>query len=205
MISIGQHHEHDAFYRYKRDTIQLQYEQTNGITTKLMNLHVIVRQIHTKTEKLCKYIQKQLGVPQITGDKNGECFKIAGRIVPQQIEHILERYIEHYILCPSPNCKLPEWDDERGCCRACGYSPSITTIRRRPFAPQRIIIELLPEENKLDILVVPYMYQLYELREKYIRKRKTIESIDRCLDKCWSLTNETRWPLLLDRINEVLS
>jgi translation initiation factor 5 len=112
----------DPSYRYKRDTIKVEIQNNNGGMTKLINIEAISTQIGTDVDILLKFIKKSLNVNIIK--KDSICIR---KIETQQnIENILEEYIEKEILCKK--CNNPEFTlikDKKNTtktCKACGHS-----------------------------------------------------------------------------------
>lgn len=101
----------DPTYRYTRDSIEIKYENKNGIQTKITNLEIISNQLHVRLEELQFCIKKN--VPSSYHHDT-----ISGRIEQKDLETILERFIKKYVLCS--NCSLPELNDRS--CKACGHT-----------------------------------------------------------------------------------
>jgi translation initiation factor 2 beta subunit (eIF-2beta)/eIF-5 len=110
-VNIGRDNS-DSHYRYKRNMVEIKVENKNGGQTRITNLDTICSQIKSGKDEIVKFIQKALSVP-IKDDT------LRGEIDASKIEVTINLYIDKYILCPSKNCKLPEYHN--GVCKACGY------------------------------------------------------------------------------------
>lgn len=194
-VNIGPAGDGDAFFRYKRDTIQVKYNQTNGCTTCLLNLTDISRQLKLPSfSKFERYIQKQLGLPQFVDG----C--VTGKVLPIVIEASINKYISRHVLCPRETCRLPEWDSTEHHCKACGYT------RVEQHGEENTIvgtIEYKPTKT-LDDEVCKWMHLLYNRRLELTGSNR--REVDRMLDKCWLVTSAEKWrQQLLPRIEILLS
>lgn len=193
MKNIGSGHDADEFYRYKRDTIQVKYEQKNGGLTHMINLEVICKQIKVDCPDMCKYIQKKLGVAKIHNNT------AQGRLIPNEIERIIDRYIDHHVLCAK--CKLPEWDQKQKVCHACGHIIN-DDVQIIEHGVERI--KLSDEDKKFDMDVCKELHRLYDERDS--RKRRGLKTIrvDKLITKCWKCT-PNKWRGLLSEIDIYLT
>jgi translation initiation factor 2 beta subunit (eIF-2beta)/eIF-5 len=113
----------DTFFRYKRDEIEIKVLNTNGGNTELSNIKTISEQLGDDIELIIKYIKKKINT-NIT--KKNNTYIINKIITKNEIEDILEEYIELFILCKS--CLNPEFSktktkkEEIRICKACGTS-----------------------------------------------------------------------------------
>lgn len=100
----------DSAYRYKREMIQVE-KATKGMR-QISNWNNICKQLKVGskfTEKFHAEIKRR-GNPVF----NNGCFR--GNITAVELEKILVKMIDTYLLCPK--CKLPEWNGSS--CSACG-------------------------------------------------------------------------------------
>lgn len=108
----------DPFYRYKRPYAISEYHGNK--TTIIVNLEEIANALHTKASYILYYIQ--LAKSTSVNDK-GEIKMI---IPLKEIEKIINKFINEYIICTS--CKLPELVIKKMdgqlefSCEACGHT-----------------------------------------------------------------------------------
>jgi translation initiation factor 2 beta subunit (eIF-2beta)/eIF-5 len=185
--NIGLGHDDDPFYRYKRDTIQTFYDNANGITTHLVNIEIIAKQIKAPVESLCKYLQKNMGLNKFN---NG---KVQGRLLPDQVEKSIDKFIEKYLICVK--CKVPEWDYNDKRCKGCGYYEKIDIQPATPIEEKRT-----DDETKMDIEMAGYLNRLYERRDRLLRVRKRLTNVDSYIDRCWRCDTKSKWDSLRSKI-----
>lgn len=101
----------DIFARYKRDTIKIVRESSNGSQTKILNADTICKQLKYPKNELYQKLQKMLGI-RIDAKRD----IIKGDVDETKLEECLEKIIQKYILCQK--CHLPELKDS--VCSACG-------------------------------------------------------------------------------------
>jgi translation initiation factor 2 beta subunit (eIF-2beta)/eIF-5 len=110
----------DPTYRYKRDLIEIQIQNTNGGITKLTNIETICGQLGCTVDSLLKYLKKKTNTSTI--EKNGIFLKKTE--TSDNLEKFIEEYIKTEILCPK--CNNPEFNLEINkkttikACKACG-------------------------------------------------------------------------------------
>ena len=115
----------DPSYRYKRDKIEITIQNTNGGITKLLNIDKIADQLGTTQYDILKFLKKKANTSII--EKYGPFLRKTETV--ENIENILEDFINKEILCPS--CNNPEFTAEivnKICiktCKACGNSRSL--------------------------------------------------------------------------------
>lgn len=103
----------DPFYRYKRNSIEIEkLNKKNGII-QIKNLDIIAKQLDRDSEIITKFFRKKLGIPinkknQISSDK----------IDVDILEELLEMFISKHILCKT--CNNPETCSKTFVCKACG-------------------------------------------------------------------------------------
>ena len=103
----------DPFYRYKRNIIEVEYNQRKGGTTVITNLDLIQSQLKMPDSFIKSFFKKI----KKTGKAMTQKGVFRGTITVDEFEAILEYMIQKYVLCPQ--CKLPEWDGSH--CAACGF------------------------------------------------------------------------------------
>jgi translation initiation factor 2 beta subunit (eIF-2beta)/eIF-5 len=84
-----------------------------GGMTEILNWREVCQQLNVTEESLRKYIIKKIGCPI---DSKGI---IKGRKTAQDIDTVIQDFIEKYILCRQ--CKLPELSTDL-ICKACGFN-----------------------------------------------------------------------------------
>lgn len=155
-INIGGD-ESDFSYRYKRDIIEVKYENKNGSQTKITNLEIISKQLHVKVEELQGCFKKNIA-------SSYHHDTINGKMEIKELEVILEKFIHKYVLCPI--CKYPELDDD--ICRSCGY----TKKKKMSDPEQNIDKELDKVASQFDIIVDCPSNKYIKIKEK---ARKLLE------------------------------
>ena len=103
----------DPFFRYKRETIII--NNSRGFTI-IKNLDNISKSLERDKKQILSFLSKKLG----TSTTNE---KLRGNFTFQQLEELLEIYINKFILCSS--CSNPETiQNEKKLtliCKACGH------------------------------------------------------------------------------------
>ena len=185
LINIGgDFNKGDDFYRYKRNIVEVIWENINGIQTRIKNLELIAKQLGIPPELLTKYLQKKIGA-SITGNT------IKGKIEVDTIEKHFEQYIKNYVLCPK--CRLPEWTGKL--CKACGFSKELKTeVETLTIENKRIVSESDLEISKI-------MHFMYDLRETDITKDQ-LAWIDKALNRCWIQPDNCNWVEIIFEINK---
>ena len=196
LINIGgDFNKGDDFYRYKRNIVEIIWENINGIQTRIKNLEVIAKQLGIQSEILTKYLQKKIGA-NITGNT------IKGKIDVDTIEKHFEQYIKNYVLCPK--CRLPEWTGKL--CKACGFSCSQPKKLNNKVESLMTEDENLADENKnfvseSDREISKIMHFMYDLRETDITKDQ-FAWIDKALNRCWIQPDNCNWVEIIFEINK---
>jgi translation initiation factor 5 len=115
----------DPTYRYQRDIIKVEVHNNNGGMTKLINIETIATQLGCELDDILKFFKKCLNVNII----KKEGIFIRKVETQQDIENILEEYIQKEVLCKK--CKNPEFTLNKDkkkiikTCKACGFSIEI--------------------------------------------------------------------------------
>ena len=177
----------DNFYRYKRDLIQVVYENKNGVQTRMVNIDLISRQLKIPRDDIPKAIKRKLGV-SINKDT------IPGRIEVSQLESVLNVLIEDKVLCKK--CRLPELSDDT--CNACGTPiASQEPATRKPKIKSNPIPDTEENDSELEpsdieLKVVKIMHELYAVREQFLPTRDSnpmskviLAEVDKYLARCW--------------------
>jgi translation initiation factor 5 len=117
----------DPSYRYKMPRIIAKVEgRGNGIKTVLVNAIEIGQSLNRDAPEITKFFGCEIG-SQTTYDKDRAV--IQGAHTAQDLQNLLCRYIEHFVLCQQ--CKLPEthYKIKNGVifqkCMACGNKASV--------------------------------------------------------------------------------
>jgi len=111
----------DPTYRYTRDKIEVQIQNSNGGMTKLLNVDIISKQLNIESDELLSHLQKSAKTTVIK--KNGHFLRKIESV--ENIEIMIEDYIKKYVICP--RCSNPEFTIEVNkkltsrTCKACGY------------------------------------------------------------------------------------
>jgi hypothetical protein len=129
-----------------------------------------------------------------------------------QVDKVIERYIQKYVLCPFEHCRLPEWDVKLKQCRACGYvKPKSKSSKHKKIEPvvehETEEPEKQKEETKEELFnkeVCQVMHQLYDRRQLYKSRNITTVELDDLLDKCWALEDMKKWRHIKGRAEDVL-
>mmetsp|Transcript_11305 Transcript_11305/g.42356 ORF Transcript_11305/g.42356 Transcript_11305/m.42356 type:complete len:407 (+) Transcript_11305:119-1339(+) len=109
LVNIGGD-KNDTHYRYKRETLHVRQESATVIVnayakTQITNLNVVADQIGRPLKYLIKYFQTALGT-QTQYDSVNHLFKLNGLYTTEELEAIVESFIEKFVLCKA--CGNPE-------------------------------------------------------------------------------------------------
>jgi len=119
----------DPSYRYKMPRLQTKTEcRGNGIKTAFGNVVEVARALKIPPIYLVKYFGYELGAITKYDEKDNEGVRaiVMGNHDNGQMQKMLDKFIEMFILCPT--CHLPEIDitikkgDIHGLCMACGFN-----------------------------------------------------------------------------------
>lgn len=105
----------DPFFRYKRDTVNIEITNLTKGPTIITNMDLICKQLNVDINHVKTFYAKSLG--NSVSYKNNK-FVIKAIQNYYTVEDVLEKYIAKYVLCKK--CKLPELD-KNSICNACGY------------------------------------------------------------------------------------
>lgn len=191
---IGSKGGGDRFYRYKRDAVELKFIHAKGGQTEITNLESIAKQLKCRSHKLCKFMQKTLGL-KISGAT------LPGRIESNRIESAIDKFAEEFIICK--RCGLPELS-AGGACLACGKASTAKERKHQddPMPPLAPTAAKADSEQKLllDREISGWIEKLYE--------RKALPSSSTAagalIDACWSCDTKTQWDALLPQIQAFL-
>ena len=118
----------DRSYRYKRPKLQTKIEgRGNGIKTVIPNMVDVAKALHVDPAYSTKFFGIELGA-QSKFDPKTDRAVVNGAHNTGDLETLLNKFIELFILCPSPQCRLPEItmkvrkDGIKSDCAACGYN-----------------------------------------------------------------------------------
>ncbi|CEP01484.1 W2 domain-containing protein [Plasmodiophora brassicae] len=121
----------DRSYRYKRPRCLTKIEgRGNGIKTVIPNMVDVAKALRMTPSYPTKFFGIELGA-QSKYDKTRDVAIVNGAHDVSAIEAVMEKFIETYVLCPSPACRLPEIrlkvkkDQIRVDCAACGYQGTV--------------------------------------------------------------------------------
>ena len=188
-INIGKNNT-DPYYRYKRDELIISIEKKNGKQTKLVNIDIIQKQLKVKDDDLLNFIRKKLGVSQ---NKN----IISGEKSVLELEKIIEKYINDYVLCKK--CNLPELSENR--CNACGYSSNEMKCIEKNLSTKQILRKR--EKKQIDIECNKSIKILEEFKTN-IKCIDTIKQIDELIEKFWNCENQKTLSILEKEKNKLL-
>jgi len=129
----------DKYHRYQMPELQLKVEKpgTNGQRTVVLNIDLVCKSLKVPPEWLSKFWGYELaGQSQFTQTEHGgrTACTIMGNHSRVQVEKVLEKFIQLYVLCPT--CKLPETRisvKSKGAkvkCASCGYVAPLKTGHR---------------------------------------------------------------------------
>lgn len=208
--NIGDGHELDDFYRYKRSGVTVKYINKNGGTTVINNLDTISNELHIDINQLVKFIQKRLGISKIQN-----C-SITGKIDIKILENCVDEFTAEFVLCENPKCRLPERNNDTGLCNACGYQQKKHNKLVETEKDEFIVDNINKKENNngqtinkdLDIQMSSYMKKLYRERKELKKQYLSSKEIDHILDQCWSCNNVNEWnetllPLIKKRVGPI--
>ncbi len=130
----------DEFFRYKRPEIIINYEGHNQHTkTLIININEISISLNRIPIEIIKFFSYELG----TSIKN---YSIKGRFSKEQLNTLLEKYINKYIICKK--CLLPSTyykfkkNSIKLICTACGNKSKLDF--------NKLTIFLLKEHKNID-------------------------------------------------------
>lgn len=184
LINIGGN-SNDLNYRYKRNLLEVVYENAKGVQTKIHNLERVAKQLNVSSEKITTFLKKQMGV-SITLNL------LKGRFTVQDLEKQLEKFIKVYVLCPK--CTLPEWNGES--CNACGHTSG--------KVKHELEFEPITHVSDADIIISQMMHCLYDLLEDTAYNKDQLELINSALEYCWDQPSDCDYNRILKRINKKL-
>lgn len=128
-LNIGGNNN-DKFYRYKMPAITTSHENTNGGTTIITNFETIAKSIYREINVLEQYFKKHLSANVRFDGKKG--LMIRKKVSNEDLQEILTKYINTYVLCGSCGNPETEFDLESMqkkqhknkvifTCKACGH------------------------------------------------------------------------------------
>jgi len=138
----------DKSYRYKRPQLVTKVEgRGNGIKTVLVNMTEIAKALTCPPSYPTKFLGFTLGT-QSKYTESTDRAVINGRHDQPDLEKILDKFIDLYVLCP--NCKYPE--TRMSCkksrilvdCAACGYNGELKHVNKM----QAFILKQPPNSKK---------------------------------------------------------
>ena len=119
----------DPSYRYQMPRLQAKVEgRGNGIKTVLVNVTDIGASLNRDPPEICKFFGTELGsLTNYSADTDRAI--VNGNHTPQDLQSLLCRYIENFVLCKQ--CRLPEttYKIKAGLisqkCAACGNKDNV--------------------------------------------------------------------------------
>jgi len=121
---------------------------------------------------------------RFTCDDKTASYQIHGNYEVEELAQVLDNFIEGYVLCGSPDCKLPETNLEmtgnklRRTCRACGISlvippddHKLTNFILKNVRPGIIVKERIEDDNVENVNVEPFTWSVDTSKEA-VEKRK---------------------------------
>jgi len=116
----------DPEYRYKMPVVYGKVEgRGNGIKTVIPNIAEVALSLHRSPAEVCKFFGTEIGAQTSYNEKDDRAV-VNGQHTDPQLQDMMHKYIEKYVICP--NCGLPETEYKirNGCiyhrCAACGAS-----------------------------------------------------------------------------------
>lgn len=116
----------DPEYRYKMPVVYGKVEgRGNGIKTVIPNISEVALSLHRSPAEVCKFFGTEIGAQTSYSEKDDRAV-VNGQHTDPQLQDMMHKYIEKYVICP--NCGLPETEYKirNGCiyhrCAACGAS-----------------------------------------------------------------------------------
>ena len=116
----------DPEYRYKMPVVYGKVEgRGNGIKTVIPNIAEVALSLHRSPAEVCKFFGTEIGAQTSYNEKDDRAV-VNGQHTDPQLQDMMHKYIEKYVICP--NCGLPEteYKIKNGCiyhrCAACGAS-----------------------------------------------------------------------------------
>jgi len=103
-----------------------------GRETVISNLKEVAKALERDTLYIMKYFSIELQSRYLCDEKTSH-YQIHGFYEAEELATVLDRFIDQYVLCGSPECKLPETNLEitgsklRMTCRACGKTTLISS------------------------------------------------------------------------------
>lgn len=134
MVSIGEKHAGDAFYRYKMPGLKLRTEgRGNGIKTNLENNVEVAKALARPPDYLLKFYGFELGA--MISSKNGAAI-VHGQHDVTKLRQLLDKFIERFVQCA--HCGNPETvikvhkkrEKVELRCKACGQSTEVDPTER---------------------------------------------------------------------------
>lgn len=114
----------DPNYRYTMHKIVSTTQGTGGgVKTKFDNIHEVAKDLKVPTDYPLKFMARELGT---MSEIKNEVYLINGSHTSDKLQQVLDKFIDKYVLCPLPKCRLPEIrifikkDEIRSKCKACG-------------------------------------------------------------------------------------
>jgi translation initiation factor 2 beta subunit (eIF-2beta)/eIF-5 len=186
----------DSHYRYKRNIIEVSYTSKKGGMTKVTNFQRICKQLKVPfaefSKGFYKKVKKTLGLNMVSQG----VFK--GKVTSDALEKILEKMIKKFILCKK--CNLPELNAE-GDCLACGRSQE---TKGEPVQAQSVAEITATVEVKytgdLESKTTRFLHKVYALRDQCMEKDEDYTDLDRIIDCCWNVTNESQLKKLMNEL-----
>lgn len=124
----------DVHYRYRMPALVVKVEgRGNGIKTVVLNLADVAKSLHMHPAYITKFFGIELGA-QSKFDASNERATINGCHSVPDLHHILDRFIQQFILCPA--CQLPELNMKMKSssikiqCDACGAASRLQSTHR---------------------------------------------------------------------------
>jgi len=140
----------DPNYRYHMARMKSTEEgKGNGVRTVILNMKEVAKDLKIPPEYPTKWFGYELGAISKYDTKTGFA-SLNGRHTSDRLAKLLDIFIDIYVLCPSPNCKLPETDMYvkkdiiKLDCRACGYHGNVDMSHRLT----KIILSSPPSDSR---------------------------------------------------------
>jgi len=197
--------KHDAHYRYKRNIIEIEYQQKQGGLTCVKNMDLIQKQLGMPDEFITAFYKKV--------KKKGHGMLspglYRGSIDIDLLEKMLEKMIVKFVLCPK--CGNPEWAAGPRC-PACGHTDGQSVAKESTQTTSQDPVESIAEltetmtitSAKPVAMIVGLMKDLYEKRLDPDLPTIDYTRINLLLDMAWKMETTEEFHKLREEAREYI-